>query len=63
MVASLSYIGDIRFKLKGEDKNKIENVVEGNLENFRKLYKKVFKLAPLNQIAEYKDNTIKVDRS
>lgn len=39
-ITSLSYNGDIRMGV-AEDKNKIENIVQGNLQGFQELYKNV----------------------
>lgn len=37
-VASLSYVGDVRYSLGAENANKVENIIEGNRFNFDKLY-------------------------
>jgi translocator assembly and maintenance protein 41 len=54
-LAALSYIGDIRFTLRSENKNKIENIVQGNYENFCKLYSKVFNMEPFNKLCVYEE--------
>ncbi|SCW03074.1 LAFE_0G02366g1_1 [Lachancea fermentati] len=42
-ITALSYAGDVRYKLGGENPNKINNIVEKNLDNFRRYYKPVYK--------------------
>src|SRR5574344_1901159 len=37
-ICSLSYIGDIRMKLKFENPNKISNIVNGSFEEFKSIY-------------------------
>ena len=37
-IASLSYIGDIRFAFGAESKDKIANIVNGNYSNYVQLY-------------------------
>lgn len=42
-ITALSYSGDVRYKLGGENPNKINNIVEKNLLNFREYYKPIYK--------------------
>jgi len=37
-IASLSYIGDVRM-IVGENKNKVDNIVSGNVAGFQRIYK------------------------
>lgn len=43
-LVSLSYTGDIRFKLKGEKKNKVEDIVSGGFNNLKEYYEKQLSL-------------------
>lgn len=47
-ITSLSYLGDIRYKLGGENPKKIGNIVEKNLENFKLYYKPIYNDVMLN---------------
>lgn len=42
-IAGLSYLGDIRYQLGGENPNKVSNIVIKNFENFRRYYQPVYK--------------------
>ncbi|GAV50491.1 hypothetical protein ZYGR_0W00170 [Zygosaccharomyces rouxii] len=42
-IAGLSYLGDIRYQLGGENPNKVSNIVTKNFENFRRYYQPVYK--------------------
>ncbi|KRX06701.1 hypothetical protein PPERSA_09103 [Pseudocohnilembus persalinus] len=57
-VASISYVGDVRYKVGAENQNKVQNIIEGNYENFDKLYREVFKLNPLPEICKFSDQYI-----
>jgi translocator assembly and maintenance protein 41 len=37
-LVNLSYLGDIRFKMKGEKKSKVEDIVNGGFENLKNYY-------------------------
>lgn len=41
-IAGLSYIGDIRYTLGGENPNKVNNIVEKNFHNFQKYYGPIY---------------------
>ena len=41
VIAGLSYHGDIRMAVGGENKNKIANIVENNIEEFHSLYRPI----------------------
>ena len=41
-ITGLSYLGDIRYKLGGENPNKINNIVTKNLDKFRYYYKPIW---------------------
>ena len=47
-ITALSYLGDIRYKLGGENPKKIDNIVEKNLDNFKFYYKPIYKDVFLN---------------
>ncbi|AMD19548.1 HCL603Wp [Eremothecium sinecaudum] len=47
-ITSLSYMGDIRYLLGGENPNKIANIVENNFHNFRDYYKPIYNDVVLN---------------
>lgn len=47
-ITALSYLGDIRYKLGGENPKKIDNIVEKNLENFKLYYEPIYKDVFLN---------------
>ncbi|EAR98282.1 matrix MMP37 protein (macronuclear) [Tetrahymena thermophila SB210] len=56
-IASLSYIGDVRFLFGAENKNKIQNLVEGNYDRFTHLYKDVIEQNnPINSLAQVVGN-------
>ncbi|AGO10848.1 AaceriAFR665Cp [[Ashbya] aceris (nom. inval.)] len=42
-VTALSYIGDVRYKLGGENPSKVTNIVEKNYENFQRYYEPIYK--------------------
>ncbi|KAH3899618.1 putative phosphatidate cytidylyltransferase SCDLUD_003898 [Saccharomycodes ludwigii] len=48
-ITSLSYLGDVRYKLGGEHPNKISNIVEKNFENFQYYYSPIVKDILQNQ--------------
>lgn len=51
-IASLSYIGDIRFAVGAENSDKIANLVNGNYKAFSDLYKKILiESSTLSQMA------------
>lgn len=54
-IASLSYIGDIRYTLGGENPKKVSNIVEKNLDNFRLYYQPIFKDVVMNHAAYLPD--------
>lgn len=47
-IAGLSYLGDIRYQLGGENPNKVSNIVTKNFENFRRYYQPVYRDVVLN---------------
>lgn len=47
-IAGLSYLGDVRYALGGENPNKVANIVTKNLDNFREYYKPIYKDVILN---------------
>ncbi|SCU95382.1 LAMI_0F02256g1_1 [Lachancea mirantina] len=47
-ITALSYLGDVRYKLGGENPNKISNIVNKNFDNFRQYYKPIFKDVVIN---------------
>lgn len=47
-ITALSYIGDIRYKLGGENPRKIDNIVSKNMDNFRLYYQPIYKDVFLN---------------
>lgn len=50
-VASLSYVGDVRFAVGAENTKKVENIVDGNYLRFVELYKKILiETSPLNEV-------------
>lgn len=62
-IASLSYLGDIRFALKGENKDKIINIVEGQYTNLQELYNPILNAAPFKDILKTQDNILFVRNS
>ncbi|TID14902.1 hypothetical protein CANINC_004573 [Pichia inconspicua] len=46
IIASLSYMGDPRMKVNGENPDKIKNIVDNQFDLFQKLYKPIFKFIP-----------------
>ncbi|CCE62114.1 hypothetical protein TPHA_0B04450 [Tetrapisispora phaffii CBS 4417] len=42
-IAGLSYLGDVRYMLGGENPNKVKNIVSKNLSNFKKYYEPIYK--------------------
>ncbi|SCV03126.1 LANO_0G02300g1_1 [Lachancea nothofagi CBS 11611] len=42
-ITALSYAGDIRYKLGGENPDKVRNIVEKNFSQFQEYYKPIFK--------------------
>lgn len=42
-ITRISYLGDVRFKLRGENPRKVTNIVEGNIENFKRLYQPIIR--------------------
>jgi len=57
-IASLSYLGDIRFALKGENKDKIINIVEGQYSNLQELYNPILHGTPFKDILKTQDNIL-----
>ena len=57
-IASLSYLGDIRFTLKGENKDKIVNIVEGQYNNLQELYNPILNAAPFKDILTMQDGIL-----
>jgi len=57
-IASLSYLGDIRFALKGENKDKIVNIVEGQYTNLQELYNPILNEAPFKDILTIQDGIL-----
>ncbi|EJS43646.1 tam41p [Saccharomyces arboricola H-6] len=47
-IAALSYAGDIRYKLGGENPHKVNNIVTKNFERFQEYYKPIYKEVVLN---------------
>ncbi|SCU96712.1 LADA_0H02344g1_1 [Lachancea dasiensis] len=47
-ITALSYVGDIRYKLGGENPDKIRNIVEKNFCQFQEYYRPIFKDVILN---------------
>jgi len=62
-IASLSYLGDIRFALKGENKDKIINIVEGQYTNLQELYNPILNAAPFKDILRTQDNILFVRKN
>ncbi|CAD8154817.1 unnamed protein product [Paramecium pentaurelia] len=61
-VISLSYYGDIRFTLGGENQNKVFNILKGNYKNITELY--LSNLGDLNNVIKIqKDGEILIDNS
>ena len=58
-IAGLSYTGDFRMTL-GEDKNKVRNIVEPNIDQFRKLYGHLLEQDPYVQ---YSLNDTEIEQS
>ncbi|AET37347.1 putative phosphatidate cytidylyltransferase Ecym_1090 [Eremothecium cymbalariae DBVPG len=50
-ITALSYLGDVRYKLGGENPKKIHNIVEKNFDNFRSYYKPIYKDVVLNDLS------------
>ncbi|AQZ18973.1 TAM41 (YGR046W) [Zygosaccharomyces parabailii] len=42
-IAGLSYLGDVRYQLGGENPNKVANIVTKNFDNFRRYYEPIYK--------------------
>lgn len=42
-IAGLSYAGDVRYQLGGENPNKVANIVTRNFDNFRRYYQPIYK--------------------
>lgn len=42
-ITGLSYLGDIRYALGGENPNKVRNIVEKNFDNFKSYYAPIYK--------------------
>lgn len=63
-IASLSYLGDPRVKLRGEDPNKVRNIVDNQYDQFDKLYSPVISqyLSQMVQVTDV-DGGISVDVS
>lgn len=47
-ITGLSYMGDIRYKLGGENPNKINNIVTKNLEYFKEYYRPIYEDVVIN---------------
>lgn len=47
-ITALSYAGDIRYKLGGENPDKVNNIVTENFERFQEYYKPIYKEVVLN---------------
>ncbi|EDO19095.1 hypothetical protein Kpol_2000p62 [Vanderwaltozyma polyspora DSM 70294] len=47
-IAGLSYLGDIRYVLGGENPNKVNNIVQKNLSNFKLYYEPIYKDVVVN---------------
>lgn len=47
-ITALSYAGDIRYKLGGENPDKVNNIVTKNFERFQEYYKPIYKEVVLN---------------
>ncbi|CCC68226.1 hypothetical protein NCAS_0B01420 [Naumovozyma castellii] len=47
-ITGLSYLGDIRYTLGGENPNKVHNIVEKNFERFQLYYKPIYKDVIIN---------------
>ncbi|CAD8089534.1 unnamed protein product [Paramecium sonneborni] len=61
-IMSLSYYGDIRFTLGGENQNKVFNILKGNYKNITDLY--LSNLGDLNNLIQIqKDGHILIDQS
>ena len=50
--------GDIRFAVKGENKDKIANIVEGQYDLLQELYNPIINEAPFNQVIKTKDDNL-----
>jgi translocator assembly and maintenance protein 41 len=61
-ISSISYLGDIRVQLKAENKNKVQNIVTPNINQFNKLYSPIIEQNPL-LLHQSHSNSIKFQHS
>jgi len=58
-ITALSYMGDIRMKVGGENSNKVSNIVKGNFEHFQALYRPLLSASFGNTMqVNSSDNTV-----
>ena len=59
-IAGLSYAGDFRMFVGGEDKNKVSNIVQANIPQFRKVYAK--QLQNMSQFVNFSPDLSEVEQ-
>ena len=59
-IAGLSYAGDFRMFVGGEDKNKVSNIVQANIPHFRKVYAK--QLQNMSQFVNFSADLSEVEQ-